>query len=136
MPDPRGWGLRTDMMEHAVNLKKALDKRANGQANFVIAGDLNTMGLNVRDGDNDIDGEAELDRLERRFLRVGMSLKSKDETATWWNGGSRLGPSDLDHVLAAEQLDIRAKGQSQVNVLGWPQQNTAASKRRWIEGLF
>lgn len=132
MPDPKGWGLRTDMMEHAVNLKKALDKRAGGDSNFVVAGDLNTMGLKVRDGDNDIDGEEELERLVKRFDRVDMKLCSKDEPYTWWGAGS-FPPSDLDHVFASNHLDIRADGPTKINVLGWPQKNTQNQKRKWIE---
>ena len=132
LPDPRGWGLRTDMMEHAINLKKALDKRLpNTDANFVVAGDLNTMGLNVRDGDNDIEGDDEIRRLERRFARVDMSFQDKDEPHTWWGGG-RLGPSNLDHVIASDHLDIRANNGATINVLGWPQEPTAARKRRWL----
>lgn len=133
LTDPRGWGLRTDMMEHAINLKKALDRRTpNGDANFIVAGDLNTMGLNVRDGNNDLTGDEEITRLKRRFRRVDMSFKDKDQPHTWWGGG-RLGPSDLDHVIASDHLDIRAKDGAAINVLGWPQEPTDTKKRKWLD---
>lgn len=133
MRDPRGWGLRADMIEHALGLKKALDKRpgANPAANFIVLGDLNTMGLNVTDGDNDISGETELERFVRRFRRVDMDLMAKDEDKTWW-GGATLDPSNLDHVFASDHLTIRGMNQSDMSVLGWPKESTTAKKKAWI----
>lgn len=133
LTDPRGWGLRTNMIEHALKLKKALDKRApgNGAANFVALGDFNTMGLNVRDGDNDIDGAAEIERMRRRFRRVDMNIAAKDADVTWWGGGATP-PSNLDHIVASDHLDVRGHNQAQVSVFGWPTLNTVAQRRTWI----
>lgn len=136
LPDPVGWGLRDDMMEHARNLKKALNKHAKkmtGQpANFLIAGDLNTMGLNVKFGDNDTSGAEEIKRLGKRFKSAKMTLMAKDQASTWWGGGS-FPPSDLDHVLASQQLDVRdLAGEVGISVLGWPQESTETEQRRWI----
>ena len=134
-PNPHGWGLRTDMLEHALNLKKALDAQDdNGNAPFVVLGDLNTMGLVVRDGDNDITGAQEIDRLVKRFRRRDMDLISKSHDQTWWGGTDTYEPSNLDHVLATNTLDIRnAAGNAGIDVLGWPQLPNAQDKINWID---
>jgi hypothetical protein len=43
---PVDFGNRTEMFEHAYNLKRKLDFDNNGQpVNFIMLGDLNTIGL-------------------------------------------------------------------------------------------
>lgn len=135
---PLGWGLRDDMMEHARSLKKALDAEAQkmGQAaaNFIIAGDLNTMGMNVTYADNDSDGKEEIDRLSKRFKESGMTLLDKDATATWMNTGNRYPPSDLDHVIASDHLQVTGlNGEENLSVLGWPTLTSPAEKVAWVE---
>mgnify|MGYP003287931550 CR=1 FL=1 len=45
MTDPRGFGLRSDMVDRAFKFKGDLDKAAGGRSNFIFLGDLNAMGL-------------------------------------------------------------------------------------------
>ena len=45
MPDARGFGLPTDMIERAFEFKGHLDEIVKGKANFMLMGDLNMMGL-------------------------------------------------------------------------------------------
>lgn len=45
--NPRGMGLRDDMLTRAIKFRKVLDSAAGGKglANYIFLGDLNTMGL-------------------------------------------------------------------------------------------
>ena len=131
LPDPHGWGLRTDMLEHSINLKKALDKIAQGDANYIVLGDLNTMGRTVRDADDDITGDQEIERIKKRFRRVNMTIVDKDQSVTWWGGGP-INPSNLDHVVASDHLNVRGKTTTKINVLGWPQQSSTTAQLNWI----
>lgn len=135
---PIGWGLRDDMMEHARSLKKALDKESerlgHGAANFIIAGDLNTMGMNVTYGDNDSDGAEEVIRLGKRFAKVGMALQPKDKPHTWIDVDGRYPLSDLDHVIASDHLTVtNLAGGVGASALGWPTLATQAQQHTWAE---
>jgi hypothetical protein len=68
MSDPKGFGLRDDMTEKAIKLKKLLDKDRKkaglaGKSNFIFLGDLNTMGMNITYSGKDISGEEEIEIL-------------------------------------------------------------------------
>lgn len=133
LTDPRSWGLRDDMIGHAINLKKALDNRvstANG-ANFVCLGDFNTMGMNVTYSDKDMDGPEELERYRKRFEPRKTRLLSKTHGQTWWGGGS-TGPSNLDHVFASNHLNLKQFSGADISVRGWPELSTTNQKKSWI----
>jgi len=49
----------------------------------------------------------------------------------WWNSSHRRPHSDLDHVVSAEHLRLKAFNGAEVRVLGWPQEPTDAAKDRW-----
>ncbi len=59
--NPRGMGLRDDMIERALDFRTTLDKSAGGpgQARYIFLSDLNTMGLKYPFGRN-IEAELEL----------------------------------------------------------------------------
>src|SRR4029453_16145455 len=80
--DPRGLGLRDDMLLRACEFRKALNSAptANGRANYIFLGDFNLMGMIytfVRD--RDINPANELDRLEHEAARRTMRVLTKDE---------------------------------------------------------
>ena len=57
-----------------------------------------------------------------------------DKEVTWYNGSSGYVPSNLDHVVASDHMDVRSQGggPSDVSVLGWtklPQDQRSA----WFE---
>lgn len=131
--DPRSWGLRDDMIHHVRNLKKALDRRADGDANFICVGDLNTMGVNVTYADTDMDGTAELDRYEKVLGRNNMRLLSKTHEHTWWGGGTTYPPSNLDHAFASDHLEVRGADGAEIAVRGWPEKSTTAARKSWID---
>ena len=137
MPSPEGFGLRDAMVEKAFRLKKAIDKSAQNlgtPARMILVGDLNTMGMNLKDSDRDISAAHEIERFERRFARYGMVLKDKTHSATFNNGSSSsYPPSDLDHVFATENLSFADMGGGKaVRVAGWAEEPSVAAQDTWI----
>lgn len=141
-PEARGFGLRADMIDSAFDFKKYLDKlRTDGPANFLFCGDLNTMGLDYVTGreppPNDrrlvharISAEQEIERLQHLGKETGMRLLTKNADATWGNkDGDR---SDLDHVVAADQLQFREIAGAEVDVRGWPKLDPS-EQAEWTE---
>lgn len=64
-PDPRGWGLRDDMLERAIEFYRTLKKTAGAApANYLFLGDLNTMGLKYYFKINDIGPDIELKNVD------------------------------------------------------------------------
>jgi exonuclease III len=124
--DPVGFGLRDDMIEHAFNLKKSLDKvpEAKGNAKFLFMGDLNTMGMNLTYL-KDVKESEEIDRLEKRANRRGMTLLQKDYNQTWTKNGLY---SDLDHVVASNSIKFKTWNGNNVKVLGWNQYTQGSAK--------
>ncbi len=136
LTDPRAWGLRDNMFSHSASLKRTLDKTpsANPTANFVILGDLNTMGLNAPYNNvSDIDSDQEIMFLDKRMQRVNMRRLTKTHELTWWNGSSNFAPgSKLDHVYADNNLNFKLFSGSEIDVIGWPQKSTNTQKLSWI----
>lgn len=140
--NPRGMGLRDDMVERALDFRKTLDKAAGGKgkAKYLAMGDLNSMGLEYAFG-KDIEAEIELKKWDRRAARasIGMRRLAKTHEASWSNGsGSRYPPSNLDHVFASTNLSFRSfrssdGGMAEVDVRGWVQEPSVAAQDRWIE---
>ena len=135
--DPRGMGLRDDMLRRAAKFRASLNKMdkaagGTGQANYIFLGDLNTMGMGYP-FDRNIEADIELRRLDGRVKRRKMRRLKKDGPATFWNGSqSALPPSDLDHVVAANHLQFRQFGGKDVKLMGWPKEPTDTKKDRWI----
>jgi Endonuclease/Exonuclease/phosphatase family len=142
MPDARGFGLRTDMIDRALAFNDYLDKVAKGKANFVFLGDLNAMGLDYvygRDPDatkkllhDKVPPEQEVERLGFEAAKHGMRLLPKDADYTWGSvGGMR---SNLDHVVAADHLRFKNFGAGkEVTVRGWPELDDKSEQTKWIE---
>ncbi len=132
--DPRGMGLRDDMIVRACQFRRVLDKAAGGagKAHYLFVGDLNTMGMKYP-FDRSIAADVEIQKLAKEAKRVKMRPLSKDAPATWSNGsGSSIPPSNLDHVVASTTLSFKPKGGADVTVLGWPKQTTVAKQDQWI----
>lgn len=117
------FGLRDAALNHAFNLKKALDNV--GQPNFVFLGDLNTMGIDdwvPYSRRLDFPGAEELVRLSDWSSRRGMRVVPKSKNFTWWNGEDRK--ADLDHVVASQELKLyRIDGEEGIDVLGLVDEN-------------
>lgn len=137
MTDARGFGLRTDMIERAFEFKGYLDGVAGGEANFVFLGDLNVMGLDYVYGKEGgsllrdrVSAEHELAALGYRAGKAGMRVLSKTAEVTW-RGEGRM-RSNLDHVVASEQIAFEQAGGREVEVRGWPQLPDA-EQEEWVE---
>jgi len=137
MPDPRGFGLRTDMIDRAFEFKKHLDKLVKGKANFLFLGDLNVMGLDYvygKEGDkllhDRVEAEQEVGRLAYMAGKVGMRVLSKTADQTW--GGEDGKRSNLDHVVASSQLQFKPIDGRDVKVLGWPELKDKAEQLKWF----
>jgi exonuclease III len=135
-PDPRGWGLRDDMLERALDFRKVLQSAApdpDTPVNYLFLGDLNTMGLQYFFKQHNIVAEVELDKIAALAKRRKMRMLSKNQPFTWSNGSrSRLKPSNLDHVVAADHLRFKQFSGADVQVRGWPEEPTPAAQDAWI----
>ena len=134
-PNPKGFGLRDDMLRRALDFRKALDKipGSKGKANYIFLGDLNTMGLDYPFKARDIPAVVEIKELKRRTKFRKMRILTKNAPHTWSNGSkSKYPPSNLDHVVAAKHLKFKKLGGAEVDVRGWPQLPTHAKKDAWI----
>jgi hypothetical protein len=136
--EPLDLGVRVFQHDKARSLRKALGKSTadNKPANFIVAGDLNDVGMNLTFSTWDVSLDDEKSRIkamyESQFDRMRMLPKSAP--ATFWNGpGSTDDPSDIDHVLAASQISFdQDPSGAEVEVLGWPEEPTDAAKQAWI----
>ncbi len=141
MTDPKGFGLRDDMTEKAIKLKKVLDKqRAKkgllGKSNFIFLGDLNTMGMNITYSSKDVSGEEEIERLKKRLSvkSVQMKILSKTTEGTYWPGSNSTYPiSNLDHIIAASHLEFKKFSGKDVKVTGWVDEETDHERDLWSE---
>ena len=127
------FGVRAYQHDKVRSVRKSLDSAAaSDRANFIMAGDLNNVGMNFSFSDRDITIDEEIARLrnmyESRF--DDLVLLKKSSNATFWNGpGSSDPPADIDHVVAASRVHIATlpNGDS-VQVKGWPELTTDAEK--------
>jgi len=134
MVDPKGFGLRDDMINRAFRFRKTLDKVAGGQSNYMFLGDLNTMGFDYPKKDHDISAEKEIKTLDDRGKRKKMFRPTKSSDLTWWNGKPKYAPgSNLDHVVAADHLKFKKFKGSEVSVRGWIEESTEAKQKKWIK---
>lgn len=134
-PDPRGWGLRDDMLERAIEFHVTLKKTAGGApVNYLFLGDLNTMGLKYLFAANNIGPDVELKKLDEVAKKRGLRRLTKSHPVTWSNGSkSRLKPSNLDHVVAASHLKFRQFKGADIRVMGWPELAAVAEQDEWIK---
>lgn len=136
-PDPRGWGLRDDMLERALDFRKTLQQAAadpTKPVNYFFLGDLNTMGLQYFFKQHNILADVELKKVEALAKKRKMRMLTKNKPHTWSNGStSKLPPSNLDHVVAADHLKFKQIQQADVRVLGWPEEPTPTAQDAWIK---
>jgi endonuclease/exonuclease/phosphatase family metal-dependent hydrolase len=135
--DPRGLGLRDDMLDRALKFATTLDRRADGKpANYIFLGDFNILGMEYRFvRARDIVATDELRKLQLGAKRRQMKVLDKDEPNTWWGGGT-LAPSNLDFVVARSHLRFKtfADG-AEVSVRGWPKIADEPQRLRWVREL-
>lgn len=137
--NPRGMGLRDDMVQRAIDFRKALAKQdkakgGNGQVNYLFLGDLNCMGMKYPFNRN-ITAVLELQKWDQeakkgtKDAQIGtinkMRRLPKTHDLSWSNGsGSSIPDSNLDHVFATETLNFKTFAKpdgtkAEVKVTGW-----------------
>lgn len=137
MPDPRGFGLRQDMIDRAFEFKsEVVDKLAPQEPNFIFLGDLNSMGLDYVYGQPGGPGTAllrdraaaehEIDRFAFEAGKHGMRVLTKTHDFTWRDQNDT---SNLDHVVAATHLRFALFNGHEVAVRGWPDLPTTQQQR-------
>lgn len=131
------FGVRAYQHDKARSLRKSLDSAAaTDRANFIIAGDLNNVGMNLSFSGRDISIDEEIDRVRSMYESRydDLVLLEKTAPATFWNGpGSSDPPSDIDHVVAASRVNLATLPNGQVvEVKGWPELTTDTEKADWI----
>jgi hypothetical protein len=134
--EPRGMGLRDDMLRRAFKFKSTLEKAAKAPTNYIFVGDLNTMGMEYP-FKKDIPPEIEIKKWDTRAHSAAYRMKrlSKSHVASWSPlSTSSLTPSALDHVYAADHLQFtKFSNGAEVDVRGWVQKTTTADRDRWIK---
>ena len=140
--NPRGMGLRDEMLERAFEFRRKLDKAEGGagKARYVFLGDLNTMGLKYP-FKKSIDADTEIRKWDKYAGRKKIKMHRLDKTHpfSWSNGSnSRYKPSSLDHVYASDNLKFKKFGGTNaepqlVAVRGWVEEPTVAREDKWIE---
>jgi hypothetical protein len=131
------FGVRVHQHERARSLRKALDKAAPAgeRANFIVAGDLNSVGLDLTFSDADVELVDEVKRLRTMYgSRFDhMPVRDKTREHTFWNGpGTSDPPSDIDHVAAAERIQFAPVNGAEVEVKGWPEEPSPEAMGNWI----
>lgn len=144
--NPRGMGLRDDMIERAIDFRKVLEKQdrrkgGDGTIRYLFVGDLNCMGLDYP-FDREISSELELRNWDARAAKGKLNKMrrlAKTHETSWSNGSrSRIPDSNLDHVYATANLKFGpmaapAGGTAEVKVTGWTDFGAdAAKKDAWI----
>jgi exonuclease III len=134
--DPRGLGLRDDMLKRACHFRSVLAGASGpgAQVNYIFLGDFNLMGMiySYLQG-KDISAAEEKTKLAAQAKRYQMRLLDKNAPATWSNGStSTIPPSDLDQVVASKQMQFTLYDGVPVSVRGWPKELTPAAQDDWI----
>ncbi len=132
---PIGLGIRDDMLQRALEFRKTLEAVPPGApANYLFLGDLNIMGMDYP-FDRSIQPELELRKLDANAKPRKMRRLAKTKEMTWWNGpASKMPPSNLDHVVAADHLKFKVfGGGAEIEVRGWASLTTDAQKQQWIK---
>lgn len=85
--EPRGMGLRDDMLYRAIRFRRILDEEAGGKfkSNYIFLGDLNIMGMEYP-YDRDITADTELRRTDTRakpLLWNGQAAKVSRADVEW-----------------------------------------------------
>jgi endonuclease/exonuclease/phosphatase family metal-dependent hydrolase len=142
--DPRGMGLRDDMIDRAFEFRRVLDKSAGGegQARYIFMGDLNTMGLTYP-FKHSIAADLEIKKAEQYAARKKIAMRhlAKTHDVTWSNGSqSSIPASNLDHVFASTNLSFKTfkrpdGATAEVDVRGWVTEPTTAKQDKFIEEL-
>ena len=141
--EPRGMGLRDDMLSRAVKFRHVLDEITGNKhsANYIFLGDLNIMGMTYP-YDRDIDADTELQKWDDRVKRYYGMRRLRKVIEKTWNGGSDASnePANLDHVYSSQHLQFKSfKNKNnehvEVDVRGWVNLQSTSEQDSWISNF-
>ena len=120
---PSDFGQRDDFFQRVFALKSLLDKKVQGDARFIVCGDMNTMGMSYLERDF-IKADDELHHLSTEAGNAGLLFKEKSTHETWTGKHRPNKSADLDHVIASDSVEfVQQKtdsgGSFEVRVGGW-----------------
>ena len=117
----RDYENRQEMFEKIWTLREKFDDISGGQSNFVVLGDLNTMGRRKIGTFAKITGQEEIDELADDAGDNGMKMLSKTHDKTWRGSFE----SNLDHALSSTNLQFErlvnatSSSAQEISVDGW-----------------
>ena len=132
--DPRGLGLRDDMLVRAFDFRRALDKAAGGRANYMFMGDLNHDGDGVRLRPRPRHRPLEGTTQGSTPGKGAQDAHAEQGSAAHLVGrkrllAPRLEPRPRDRGGARPVQSING---ADVTVRGWPEKQTQQQKDAWI----
>lgn len=98
---------RQDMFERVWSLREKLEEIEEGPAEFLVFGDLNTMGRDAAGSNSAISGDQEVEDLRVDAQQNKMRLLSKSHPNTWArvnDQGKITLQSNLDHALISSSV--------------------------------
>jgi exonuclease III len=105
LSSPYDFGQRDDFFGRVFSLKSLLDKKAGGNALFLVCGDMNTMGMTYAEKDF-IKAEDELCHLGTKAGDVGLMFLTKSSDVTWTDAARSRLVGDVDHVMASASVQV------------------------------
>jgi endonuclease/exonuclease/phosphatase family metal-dependent hydrolase len=138
----KDYNARQVMFSKIFSLKSAIQGLViqNGNARLIVLGDLNTMGRAKTGNSPTVRANEEIANLEQSATAAGMRLLSKSHDKTWSNKSGSM-KSDLDHVIASNDLEFREfffdnepNHVFEIEVDGW-NNLTGNARKSWIKNI-
>jgi len=137
----KDYNSRQAMFRKIWSLKKAIEELPiqSGEARLIVLGDLNTMGRSRTNTLPTIRASTEIENLKNDSQNAGMQVLSKSHPKTWSNGPNTK-TSDLDHVIASNDLMFEIFGPTpdeefEIKVDGWNNEPEGNQRTDWIKNI-
>jgi hypothetical protein len=128
-------GPRRDIFRRAMEYMNWCEKSIHDDSvpfppKFIFLGSLNARGDSNPLG-REIDPAVELEKLDKKAKQLHLKRLTKNSHFTWWKGQDST-KSDLDHVIASEDLAFCKFIEADIDVRGWPKLDTESHQIQWI----
>jgi len=133
-PTATSAGRTDERNQYPVDVRQSAAPFFAGMSNFILSGDLNTMGMTLTYSNRDISSNEEIERLTKRMGigAVKMIFLSKTDDFTYWPGSTATIPKgNLDHVVAADHLQSKNFNGSELSVRRWVDEPSDEAKDKW-----
>ncbi|MEM1129745.1 MAG: hypothetical protein AAGH83_04395 [Pseudomonadota bacterium] len=127
------------MFGNISNLRRALNDIEGGLARFVVMGDLNTMGRDPFEDEDETTSKQEIADLTQFMAQGGMTLQDKSAEKTFLKYKDHKTvefETDLDHVISSDVTPLKtiANG-AKVLVRGWNDLTTDEERIEWTRNI-